>query len=73
MHWTFDRPARLRAIADRTGRLADHLRRELADAPRGSAARAALAARIAIVERRLARFRMLARVARHNARASAAA
>lgn len=43
------------------------------DHPPGSEARGELARRIAIVEARLARFRMLARVARHNARTLATA
>ena len=68
MYWTYDRPDRLRALADRAGRMAENLRRDGLDAPRGSEARAAVGRRLALVERRRDRLRLLARVARHNAR-----
>ncbi len=68
MRWTFDRPDRLRALADRAAGMAEHLRREMLDAPRDSDARRLARARLDLVERRLGRLRLLARVARHNAR-----
>jgi hypothetical protein len=69
--WTFDRSDRLRAPADRAAAMAEGLRREAMEFPRGSAVRATIALRLAVLERRLARHRLLARVARHNARAAA--
>ncbi len=68
--WAYSRAARLGALAFRADALARHLRREWADAPKGSAARAGLFRRVAVVESRAARLRMLARVARHNARSA---
>lgn len=65
MPWTFDRRDRLRALARRAAEMAEHLRLEILDAPRGSDARRAARLRLDLVEKRL---RLLARVARHNAR-----
>ena len=68
MYWTFDRPDRLGALAGRALLMVEQLRRETLDHPRGGETRAVLARRIDVAERRLARLRLLARVARHNAR-----
>ena len=73
MRWTFDRADRFQAVVDRTLAMSLHLRRELSDAPTGAGLRGPLVRRLAIVEARLARFRLLARVARHNARLAAVA
>jgi len=68
MHWTFDRRDRLRALARRAAEMAEHLRLEILDAPRGSDARRAARLRLDLAEGRLRRLRLLARVARYNAR-----
>lgn len=71
MPWIYSRPDRLRALADRAAVMAENLRLESFEFPEGSPARAAIAARLAVVGRRLARLRLLARVAKHNARHAA--
>ncbi len=66
--WTFDRPDRLRALASSAAEMAEHLNRRLLGAPRGSDARRTARLRLDLVEKRLRRLRLLARVARHNTR-----
>ncbi len=67
--WTYDRAARLRALVVRALEMAEHLNREVLDAPRASEARRVARLRLDLVEGRLRRLRLLARVARYNARA----
>jgi hypothetical protein len=68
VNWTFDRAARLESLIARALAMSRHLRSEAIDAPPGSAARLAYRGRLALVERRLARLRDLARWARRAAR-----
>ena len=71
MPWTFDRLTRYEAIIERHVLMAEYLRHSIRDTPKGSADRNQLARRLAIVEPRLAWFRTVARVSRHNARRAA--
>ncbi len=68
--WHFDRVDRLEAAIGRARRLEEYLRRSACDTPRHSLARERYAARLAVIQARVARLCRCARAERCAARLS---